>query len=236
MLVRSIRLAAGQMFTPQFRSVLWKSLGWTIVLLIAAWLVLQQLVAIFLVPMLDSWPWVATSVQWLIGAGLLVGAGFVIAPVTAIFAGLFLDDIAECVERVSYPHDPPGQPLPMGPSIWLAVKFAFVVLAANLVALALVLLPGINMGVFFLVNGYLLGREYFQFAAMRFYGEREAEQLRKSHGGTVFVGGLAIAVFVAIPIVNLGTPIFAAALMMHLFKAIEADAAGPLSGRQQAPA
>ena len=70
---------------------------------------------------------------------------------------------------------------------------------------------------------------------MRFYGEREAERLRKSHGGTVFAAGLAIAVFVAIPIVNLATPIFAAALMVHLFKAVEADAAGSLS-RQQASA
>ena len=35
---------------------------------------------------------------------------------------------------------------------------------------------------------------------------------------TVYVGGLFIAAFVSIPIVNLATPLFAMALMVHVHK------------------
>jgi CysZ protein len=40
------------------------------------------------------------------------------------------------------------------------------------------------------------------------------------HRGTVFVAGLLIAAFVAVPIVNLATPLFAMALMVHAYKRI----------------
>jgi CysZ protein len=36
----------------------------------------------------------------------------------------------------------------------------------------------------------------------------------------VFLGGLVIAAFMAIPILNLLTPLFAAAMMVHLHKAV----------------
>ena len=90
----------------------------------------------------------------------------------------------------------------------------------------LLLVPGVNIAAFFLVNGYLLGREYFEFAAMRYRSEDEAKAIRSRHGGTVFVAGLLIAGFLAIPIVNLLTPLFAAALMVHLHQRIAAKTGG----------
>ena len=76
------------------------------------------------------------------------------------------------------------------------------------------------MIIFFLVNGYLLGREYFQFAAMRFRPEREANQLRKKFGFEIFLAGLVIAAFMSVPLLNLLTPVFAATLMVHLHKQV----------------
>jgi uncharacterized protein involved in cysteine biosynthesis len=49
----------------------------------------------------------------------------------------------------------------------------------------------------------------------------EAKRLRKLHQGTVFVAGLLIAGFVSIPIVNLATPLFAMAFMVHMHKRVE---------------
>ena len=83
-------------------------------------------------------------------------------------------------------------------------------------------MPGINIAAFFLVNGYLLGREFFEFAAMRFRSEAEAKALRRKHAGTVFLAGLVIAAFLAIPLLNLLTPLFAAAMMVHLHKMVSA--------------
>ena len=218
MVLQSARLAAGQMLEPGFRAVLWKSLGLTVLLLAGLWLGLEALVSGLLAPLLGNWPWLTTALAWMAGAGLFVGAIFLIVPVAAIFAGVFLDDVAAAVEARHYAGEVPGKPLPAMASLLLSLKFLFVVAGANLLALLLVLLPGVNVAVFFLVNGYLLGREYFQFAAMRFRGEAEANALRRANRLNVFLAGLLIVGLAAVPLVNLATPVFAAALMTHLHK------------------
>ncbi len=222
MILQAARLAAGQLFAPEFRSVLLKSLGLTILLLIVAWIGLEALVSTFLTPLLGPWPWVTTTVLWLLGAGLFIGLGFLIGPVTAAFAGIFLDDVALKVETANYPADRPGAPMPMLASMVMAAKFTLVVIAANLLALALVLLPFVNVAIFFFVNAWLLAREYFQFAAMRFRGEADANALRQKYSLEIFLSGLVIAGFMAVPILNLLTPLFATAMMVHVHKALGA--------------
>lgn len=224
MIIESARLAARQLFEPEFRTVLWKSIGYTILLLAVAWIALEAIVSTFLTPFLGPWPWVATAVVWLMGAGMFIGAIFLIAPVSAAFAGIFMDEVAEVVEKRHYPGDPAGAAMPIIPGVILAAKFLVVVAAANILALVLVLLPGINFAIFFLVNAYLIGREFFQFAAMRFQSEADAEALRRDNGTTVFLAGLVITGFMAVPILNLATPIFATAMMVHLHKKVAAKA------------
>ena len=80
------------------------------------------------------------------------------------------------------------------------------------------LFAGIGAVIFFLATAFLLGREYFELAAMRYRPVAEAKRLRKMHHGTVFVAGMFIAAFVSIPIVNLATPLFAMAFMVHMYK------------------
>ncbi|MEM7464367.1 MAG: sulfate transporter family protein [Pseudomonadota bacterium] len=222
MIIQSARMAISQLFDKSFRSVLWKSLGMTIVLLILVWFILEALVSTFLTPVLGPWPWVATAIVWLMGAGMFIGAAFLIGPVSALFAGLFLDEIAEQVEERYYPDDREGTAMALVPSMILAVKFTLFVLAANLIALMLVLLPGINFAIFFFVNALLLGREYFQFSAMRFRSEADAIALRREHGLEIFLSGLVIAGFMAVPLLNLLTPLFATAMMVHVHKAVSA--------------
>ena len=74
------------------------------------------------------------------------------------------------------------------------------------------------MIILFLANAYLLGREYFELAAMRFHPPHEAKAMRKANATYIFLAGLVIAVFVSIPVVNLATPIFAMAFMVHVHK------------------
>jgi CysZ protein len=66
----------------------------------------------------------------------------------------------------------------------------------------------------------LLGREFFEFAAMRFRSPQDARLFRARHASTVFLAGLVIAAFLAVPIVNLLTPLFAAGMMVHLHKLV----------------
>jgi uncharacterized protein involved in cysteine biosynthesis len=53
---------------------------------------------------------------------------------------------------------------------------------------------------------------------MRYRPPLEARAMRKSNQSTVFMAGLLIAAFVSVPIVNLATPLFGMALMVHIHK------------------
>ena len=228
LIIESARAAAGRMFTAEFRGVFLKTIGMTLALLVGAWFGLQGLFDWLAMPWIDallpnlpSWAgWLGVAAAILAGLGLALVLALLVAPATALVAGLFLDEIAETVERSDYPADPPGRSVPTLQAAWLAVKFFGVVVLGNVIALLLLLLPGVNFIAFFIVNGYLLGREFFEFAAMRFRPEAEAKALRRRHAGTVFLAGLVIAGFLAIPLLNLATPLFAAAMMVHLHKAI----------------
>ena len=98
------------------------------------------------------------------------------------------------------------------------LRFAVLSIAVNLVALALLFVPGLNLVAFLGANGYLFGREYFELAAMRFRSAGDARAMRQRHSLSVFLGGLVIAAFVSIPLLNLFTPLFATALMVRLHR------------------
>ncbi|MBC8019965.1 MAG: sulfate transporter family protein [Methyloceanibacter sp.] len=212
--------AAGQafrdLFTPPFRAVLFKCVGFTIGLLALLIVGIEWTFSYFV-----QWPdWIEKSIQWLGGLALVVGSIFLIAPVTSLIAGLYLDDIAAVVERVHYPADPPGQELPTLQAAGVALRFFIIVLLVSLIALFLLLIPGINLIAFYLGNGYLLGREYFELAAMRHVPPAEAKTLRRANRLTVFLGGMIIAGIASVPILNLITPLFATGFMVRMYKGI----------------
>ncbi len=231
MIFDAARAAISRLFSSEFRSVFFKTLGLTLLVLLGVWLGVKELFEYIALPWFDaifpdlpSWlGWMSFVALIAAGLGLAAGLALLIGPVTAVIAGLFLDDVAEVVEKEDYPQDPPGRALPLGPAIASSIKFFGVVILGNIVALFLLLVPGINILAFFLVNGYLLGREFFEFAAMRFRSEPEAKALRRRHAGTIFLAGLVIAGFLAVPILNLLTPLFAAAMMVHLHKMISQE-------------
>lgn len=225
MIFDAARTAALELLSPPFRAVFLKTLGLTLLALVALWFGLTSLVEWLALPWLQTLlPGIPSWAGWLGGIiaaiALAFGMALLIPPVTAVVAGLFLDDIAEVVERTDYPGDPTGRAMPALRSLVLSARFLAVVILGNIVALLLLLVPGVNIAAFFIVNGYLLGREFFEFAAMRFRGEEEARALRRHYAGTVFLAGLLIAAFLAVPLLNLLTPLFAAAVMVHLHKAI----------------
>jgi CysZ protein len=228
MIIDSARAAAGHLFSAPFRSVLWKSLGLSLLVLIALWFGLTQLFDWLALPTLEGWftgapawgEWIGFLTAILAGLAVAALLALLIAPITALIASLFLDDVAERVEQIDFPHEAPGRHMPVVQGAWLSIKFFGVVILGNLLALALLLVPGVNIVAFFVVNAYLLSREFFEFAAMRFRTEAEAKALRRKHAATVFTAGLVIAAFLAVPLLNLLTPLFAAAMMLHLHKRI----------------
>jgi CysZ protein len=222
--------ALSQMASRPFRKVLWKSIGAALVLLIIVGIALQRLLAWMLGAggvwvegtVGPSWHVTVDVVQWMLAIvaslGVIAGMVFLMPAVSALVASFFADEIAAHVEREYYPADPPGTPLSIGRALLEGVKTASLAVLVYLCAAPFLLFAGLGFVIFFLATAFLLGREYFHLAAMRFHPVAEAKQLRKRHQPTVFTAGLLIAGFVSIPIVNLATPLFATALMVHIHK------------------
>jgi uncharacterized protein involved in cysteine biosynthesis len=222
--------ALAQMFSAPFRKVLIKSIGLAVVVLVVIGIALQRLIdwlaadgagyvegAIGMHTLVNALLWILAIVS---GLGLLAGAVFLMPVVTSLIASFFADEIAELVERSHYPADPPGVAIPVVRAAYEGIKTALLAFLVYLGAVPFLLLAGFGAVIFFVANAYLLGREYFELAAMRFHPVAEAKALRRAHRGTVFVAGLFIAAFVSIPIVNLATPLFGTAFMVHMHKRI----------------
>ena len=71
--------------------------------------------------------------------------------------------------------------------------------------------------IFYGLNGFLLGREYFQIAAMRREGRAGAKALRKRHLPEIWMAGVLMALPLTIPLVNLFIPVLGAATFTHLY-------------------
>jgi uncharacterized protein involved in cysteine biosynthesis len=224
--------ALAQMFSPPFRAVLLKSIGLAILLLILfgvglnklfGWLAgagqgyLDGVIGPGMQTPLHALIWVLAISA---GFGLVAGALFIMPAVTAFVASFFSDEIAAEVEHVHYPADPPGTAVPLPRAVIEGAKTALLALLVYLCAVPFVLFAGLGFLILFIANAYLLGREYFLLAAMRFHSVAEAKALRKRHHTTVFTAGLFIAAFVSIPILNLATPLFGMAFMTHMHKKI----------------
>jgi CysZ protein len=207
--------ALRQIFTPSFRTALIKTLGLTLLLLALIWLGLDRLVLHFINV---QTAWVATFLSLVTGVGLFIGLAFLLAPTSSLVAGLFLDELAEIVEREIYPPNRIGRALPAGYAVWLAVRFALVSALVNLIALMLLLVPGINAIAFLAANAYLLSREFFELAALRYRPLEEVRFLRRRYQVRLFLAGLLIAALLAIPLLNLLTPLFGTAFMVRVHK------------------
>jgi CysZ protein len=157
--------------------------------------------------------------------GLSVGLFFLIAPVSMLVAGFFLDELAEHVETGIYPDGRKGVPAPLSQSLGLALRFFAVSLFVNMAAFLLWLLPGVNAIIFVAANAYLFSREYFEMAASRFLPSEAVRSLRQLNQLKIYAYGLVIAVFVVTPVLNLLTPLFGLALMVRLNKRLLLTAA-----------
>lgn len=149
---------------------------------------------------------------------VLIASVFLMIPIAALFVGFFLDDVAEAVEARHYPGLPPAQAPGVAANLGNALRFAGVIVAANLVAIVLYFLSGpLAPLVFYAVNGYLLGREYLELVAARHLGFREAAAFRRRHWLRAWAAGTLMAVPLTIPVMNLFVPVLGVATLTHQF-------------------
>jgi CysZ protein len=224
--------ALGDLFMQPLRRVLLKSVGLALLLILLIGIGLQRLLA----SLADNgatwaehstgfaphalWSTLAFVLSFMAGLGIITGALFLMPTVTTFVGSFFVDEVADVVEREHYPAEAPGRALPFFRALIEGLQVAVLTLIVYLCALPFILFAGLGVVILLLANAYLLGREYFELAAMRFHPAHDARALRKRNAGAVYLAGLVIAAFVSIPIVNFATPVFAMAFMVHVHKQI----------------
>ncbi len=184
----------GQTGDPRFRRVLFIGIGLTLVLLILASVGFMMLVQ-WLTASVVTLPFVG-DVTWFdevfsIGTVVLMAvlSIFLMVPVASAITSMFLDDVAQAVEDKHYPHLPAVAPIPLSAAIKETLNFLGLLLGANVLALILyALFPPAAPFIFWALNGFLLGREYFTLAATRRVGPVEAKKMWRQHTGTILAG------------------------------------------------
>jgi CysZ protein len=215
-MIASAAQALGQMFDRSFRGVLWLGVGGTFALFVLLFFVLQW--AVGHIPDF-GYAWVQDATKIVAGALLVVVFIFLGAPIAQLFASIFLDRVADAVERQHYPSAVRGGGSGVTELLIAGLVFTAISLVLNLLALPLhFALPLIGTVVVLIINGYLTGRTYFELAALRHVKPADARKLRRAHRVRLFFGGALISVLAMIPFVNFVVPVFAAAMMTHEYQ------------------
>lgn len=221
MIFSAFAAALAQMTDPRFRWVLIQGVGLTILLLFGLFAFAFWGIA-WLVPDAMTLPWIGeigvsdTLISWGSLVLMLVLSVFLMVPVASAFTGIFLDQVADAVEAWHYPALGPAPNVGLTDTILESLKFLVVILVANLLALVLYFTP-LAPFVFYGLNGFLLGREYYRMIAVRRMGRREAGKSFRSNLLTIWMAGALMAVPLSIPLVNLLIPILGAATFTHIF-------------------
>jgi len=229
--------ALSQLFTQPLRRVLFKAVALALLLILIIGIGLQRVLGALAESGANwaeqtagfaphaAWSALAWVLSIMASLGIITGALFLMPAVTAFVGSFFVDEVADVVEHTHYPAEPAGRALPLFRALIEGIKFALLALVVYLCALPFMLFAGIGFIILFLANAYLLSREYFELAAMRFRPVEEAKLMRKANAGYVFLAGMVVAVFVSIPILNFATPIFAMAFMVHIHKKLSGSRA-----------
>lgn len=212
----SLRKAANLLFDRSLTGVFWASVLLTVVLYVALFAAVE--VGVYHLPLLGA-PWVNRLVDFLAPVLLILLPFFLGAPVAALFASLFLERVARKIEARYYPADPMASGAPFGVVLVAGLRLTFLVVLADAVLLPVdATVPGISEVATVLVNGWLLGREYFELVALRHMSRGAVDALRRRHPGGVFAAGVILAILTLIPLANLVAPLFGVAFMVHVFK------------------
>ena len=230
MILRSFFMTLGQLGDPRFRKVLFLGIGLGFALLVAFFAALMWLLNAMLgpeatLPFIGEVTWLNDLVSWTALISMIILSVFLMVPVASAITSLFLDDVADAVENRHYRHLPKAERVPLGDAVIDTFSFLGVLILANLFALILyVFFPPFAVFIFWGLNGFLLGREYFTLAAMRREGRDRAKDLRKRHLGKIWIAGTLMAMPLSLPLVNLVIPILGAATFTHLYHQIQAQA------------
>ena len=219
-MLRAFTLALGQLGDAAILRVLAKSLALTLAIFAALGVGVFALLRHWLAGFAGGYD---DGLAGVAAIALGVVAGWLLFRVVAIaIVGLFGDEVVAAVEARHYPAaQATARDVGIVRSGRMALASAVRALGINLVMtpvyLAL-LFTAIGPAIaFFLVNGWLLGRDLGDMVASRHLSDATMRGWRTATRGRRFVMGLAVAGLFVVPLANLLAPILGAAMATHLF-------------------
>ncbi|MBN9536910.1 MAG: hypothetical protein BGN99_14710 [Alphaproteobacteria bacterium 65-37] len=221
-MIRAFELAVGQLGDPRLRGIVWQSLALSLVLQVAlgvlAWWALQSFATF-------QWSWLNEAIRWLGGGAVLVLALMLFPASFGIVISIFMEKIADIVESTHYPQLGPARGIPVWTGIWSGILFLVTLIVLNLVMLPFYIVAlfvaGLGALLFYGVNGWLTGREYYEQVALRRRDPAEVRAWRKANAGTLWLTGAAIVFLGTIPILNLIVPVLGVAAMVHIAQTLK---------------
>lgn len=151
---------------------------------------------------------------WLVGFGSVVAMAFAFTPAAVAAIGFFVDPVADAVEARHYPELGPAAGRSLGTEVGMGLRYAGLAILLNIPLLPFYFIfPPLPAA----VNGWLMGRAFFDMAALRRETPRRTAQLRRAVWFRMVLGGILLAVMTLVPILNLIAPVFGLAMMTHLY-------------------
>jgi CysZ protein len=218
-MLNALLLAFRQLPEPGMRRPLFLSILWSLTALAILWFAVGWCIAHGLAGIV--WLQWATGVLGVIAAPVL---SYILFPsVVFLILGFFSESIIRAVERRHYPWLPPAPGTPILTALISSLRLALLGLVVNLVALIVVYwwavwIPGVNAVVFALVNGYLVGREYFETVALRRLGMADANALWRGYRLEFMLAGAVVAALFLVPVLGLVAPMIGLAATVHLIE------------------
>lgn len=204
-----------QLFDKRVRKVLLQAFACTAVIYAALFWLLWKFLA---ETELFSTGWLESMSDFLGGALVFILSLIFFPSIAIVVIGLFLEQIITAVEAKHYPDLPAPRAQPIMETIISTVKFALSAILINIIMLPFLLIPFLNLIIFYSFNGYLFSREYFELIASRRINSKTTKKLRKKHRFYLLSGGVIIVFLMTIPFINIIAPIIATAFMVHLFE------------------
>lgn len=213
----------GQLGDTRFRRVLLLGIVLTLALLVGACAAVFVLLQWMFgpeatLPLFGPVSWLGDFLSWTSLFVMLALSIFLMIPVASAITSMFLEDVADAVEDRHYAHLSPATPVPFGEALRDTVSFLGVLIGANIMALFLyAIFSPLTPFIFYGMNGYLLGREYFTLVAMRREGRAGARRMLRENSLTIWAAGILMAVPLTVPVMNLVIPILGAASFTHIY-------------------
>lgn len=208
-------LAVGDVFTPAGRRALFLSLGGTLALLAVLWLGAATLLTLvhaspfhgldIVIEILGSLA--ALFIAWLLFPSLSI-----------LVLGIFLDPFVAAIERDRYPHLPPARRVGVSEFMRSGLRLALLAVVLNLALLPVYFVPVVNVAAYYAINGYLVGRTYFEAIALRRMELRDVRAMWHANRAYFSMAGAIIAFLLSLPFLDLIAPLIGAAFMLHLFE------------------